>query len=67
MTKKIVHYNPEETVRIAVGGSAVIFPIDHPDSGYVSNTMLAVTSTVLWYDESTGEFETLNTIYKPQL
>lgn len=64
MTKKTVHYSPVES-HIVVGQSAFVYPIDHPNSELVSNTELAITTTVLNYDSSTGVFETRNTIYVP--
>lgn len=64
-TKKIVHYNRNEDIFIRVGLSAFVTPIDHPDTDNVTNTMVARTSRVLSYDETTGEFETMNTLYKP--
>lgn len=66
MMKKIVHYNKHPLNRITINRPAVVWPIDHPDSRNVSNTKPVFTSPVLSYDEDTGEFETLNTIYKPK-
>ena len=65
ITKKIVHYNAQEPVEVYVGFAAFVTPIDHPDSEHVSNTRPVQTSKVLSYDKSTGEFETVNTLYKP--
>lgn len=65
MQKKIVHYKKDSDVHIYVGASAVVFPIDHPGP-LVSNTKYIQTSTVISYNRATGEFETLNTIYKPK-
>jgi diphthamide synthase (EF-2-diphthine--ammonia ligase) len=42
----------------------VLFPLDHYASDRVSNTKLIRTSTVVAVGEN-GEFETLNTQYKP--
>lgn len=64
-TKKIVHYNAQEPVEVYVGYAAFVTPIDHPDAERVSNTRPVQTSRVLSYDVSTGEFETMNTLYKP--
>jgi hypothetical protein len=64
-TKKIVHYDRNKEVFIQVGHSAFVTPIDHPDSERVTNTYTAQTSRVVNYDEATGEFETMNTLYKP--
>lgn len=62
--KKIVHYTPTKEDFISVGQSAWVHPIDHPDKERVSNKKPVITSEVLRYDKSSGEFETLNTVYK---
>lgn len=49
---------------IRVGSPALVFPVDHPGD-LVSNRQLARTSPVLNYRRATGEFETLNTVYRP--
>lgn len=51
--------------RIAVGESAFIVPVDHPDAENVTNGNYAMTSRVQSYDAETGVFETLNTVYVP--
>ena len=61
--KQRVKYDGSKGFHIQVGMSALIHPIDHP-SYRVSNGSLTQTSTVLSYDEETGVFETLNTIYE---
>lgn len=62
--KPIVKYKASEPHHIVLGGSACVFPINHPNPhGMVSNTKQIYTSTVLSYDRSTGDFETLNTRY----
>lgn len=62
--KPIVKYKASEPHRIVLGASACVFPINHPNpNGLVSNTKQIFTSTVLSYDRSTGDFETLNTRY----
>jgi hypothetical protein len=64
--KKVVHYKEGNAVSdIIVGRSAIVFPVDHYNSESVSNKKYVVTSTVLRVDEESGEFETLNTIYRP--
>lgn len=66
--KKIVHYevnNPMYPPSIAIGYKALVKPVDHPDSDRVSNTKYIVTSRVLSYDRTTGQFETMNSIYEP--
>ncbi len=65
MPKKVVHYyrNREHNF-IKVGQGAAVYPTDHP-SALVSNMRICHTTKVLWYDETTGEFETENTKYVP--
>lgn len=48
-----------------VGGRAYVVPIDHT-SPYVTNGEVALTSRIVDYDETTGIFETQNTIYIPE-
>lgn len=62
--KQVVHYTPTTVDRIQVGDGAWVYPTDHP-SYLVSNKHGCHTSKVLSYDEVTGVFETLNTVYKP--
>ena len=64
MEKQIVHYTPTDHDYIKVGDSANVYPTDHT-SFLVSNSRICHTSQVLSYDEVTGVFETLNSIYKP--
>lgn len=64
--KPIVHYRTYETY-IRVGLSAYVYPVDHYATDRVSNESIAITSVVLSYDKDTGIFETLNTIYKPEV
>lgn len=63
--KKIVKYDATKGVQF-VDNSAIVHPIDHPDTQYVSNTVAARTSQVVKrnYD---GSFETLNTLYIPAM
>lgn len=63
--KPIVHYRPNVADYIRVGEVALVCPTDHW-SYLVSNTALVHTSKVLHYDNATGVFETLNTVYKPE-
>lgn len=65
MTKQVVKYDPKESKFIKIGYAAEVTPIDHPDEENVSNFLPVTTSTVIAYDETTGEFETRNTLYKP--
>lgn len=62
--KKLVRYSALHY--ILIGGRATVVPVDHPDTSYVTNGMAATTSEVLWHNEETGVFETLNTRYVPQ-
>lgn len=64
MTKKIVHYAPADAdiFPIRVGYSTFVYPKDHTSS-LISNKSLSKTSTVISYDEVTGQFETLNSVY----
>jgi len=64
MTKPIVHYYPGHDDRIRVGSSAFICPIDHPDTGNVSNQSVVRTSNVISHNKETGDFETENSIYR---
>ena len=61
--KPVVNYTPFPEQVINVGEGAIVWPTNHPGDR-VSNKRFAVTSFVMSYDEDTGEFETLNTIYK---
>jgi hypothetical protein len=63
MPKKIVHYKAHPDNHILVGGRACVLPTDHPIQIDEFDEVVA-TSTVLRYDEKTGEFETENTIYQ---
>lgn len=51
---------------IKVGESAFVFPLNHPDTYNVPNGYHANTTTVVKYDETTGVFETKNTVYSPE-
>jgi len=61
--KRIVHYRLDKEHRISIGRPALIYPIDH-SSPYVTNTKAVITSTVIVVRPD-GEFETMNTIYRP--
>lgn len=62
MQKPTVRYSPFGAF-IVVGTSAYVVALDHPSWGHSPVT----TSTVQSYDKATGEFETLNTRYVPDL
>lgn len=62
--KPVVLYRNDGTQRImGVNVRALVTPIDHP-SDLVSNTGPVLTSPVIRIG-TWGEFETLNTIYRP--
>jgi hypothetical protein len=67
--KPVVHYDRSPSnYWIQVGHSAYVTPLNHPNhlEGHsVVNGLQIRTSTVISYDEATGEFETLNTKYVP--
>lgn len=62
MAKAIATYNAEISSVIRVGAGALVFPLSHVDSE-VSLASYVYTSPVVSYDEASGTFETLNTIY----
>ena len=64
MVKKVVSYLPQGS-HIRVGYGAIVHPLDHT-SELVSNTCPVTTSKVIRHDKNSGEFETENSIYKPQ-
>lgn len=60
--KPIVLYR-KNLSELKVGIPVITLPVDHP-SEHVSNTGPARTSVVIRIDDSEGEFETMNTIYR---
>jgi hypothetical protein len=62
LTKATVNYATIEG-ELRVGFSALVWPINHT-SPWVSNKGIARTSAVVHIGEN-GEFETMNSIYKP--
>ena len=65
--KPVVRYRGTATA--AIGRSAFLHPIDHPNHlrGHdVSNTRVVRTSAVIDFDAETGRIETMNTIYLPE-
>lgn len=67
-TKPVVHYDNTKHSVIALGRSAVVLPVDHPNhlpDHQVSNTVHVLTSRVIKIHHD-GSFETENTIYKPK-
>jgi hypothetical protein len=61
--KAVVHYTPSSDDVIVYGQSAWVYPVDHT-SPLVSNTKIVRTSPVVAIGHS-GQFETLNSVYKP--
>lgn len=64
MVKPLVHYNINGVVDIVVGQQATVNVIDHYKEWLYCGQRV-YTSVVLCYDESTGVFETKNSIYVP--
>jgi hypothetical protein len=67
--KPIVHYIASPHDYIVLGHRGVVRPVDHYATERVSNTREVLTSTVMRVQRSDGvvsEFETRNTIYRPQ-
>jgi hypothetical protein len=67
--KPVVHYRPDyyQFIPKEPGQRAMVYPVDHPNHlpvHCVSNEKMCFTSTVIRVGEN-GEFETLNTIYRP--
>lgn len=65
-TKKVVHYADVSHDAMQVGYRTWVWPVDHPDTERVSNQTVALTSEIVAV-HGNGVFETLNTIYKPQI
>lgn len=65
--KPIVRYDTSRPTHIGLGSSAVVTPVDHPNSsGLIVNGYPIRTSRVISLTVETGEFETDNTIYIPE-
>lgn len=63
--KKTVTYDFDRGVLQHPSGGVILWPIDHPDTEYVSNASFILTSEMLHMDQDTGKIETQNTIYVP--
>lgn len=61
--KPVVNYRPNEYQHIVVGRPATVWPENHP-SYLVTNGRMCYTTVVERLDAD-GEFETMNTIYRP--
>ena len=66
MEKPIVLYRNGIQTPLVIGEGTAIFPINHPNTPRVSNERIAYTSQVVSIGED-GVFETMNTIYKPEV
>lgn len=62
MPKPVVHY--AEMYFCELGKSAMVILADNP-TGKPEDARVARTSRVQAFDPASGEFETLNTLYKP--
>jgi hypothetical protein len=62
-TKPVVKYQPLSVAKIEVGLPAVVIAEDHY-SHLIFPGEVVRTSTVLQYDEESGDFETRNTFYR---
>jgi hypothetical protein len=74
MSKQVVQYRELQFNGLShvgpwlspVGQWVQVVPVDHPDTIGVLNGYWATTSQVVSYDETTGQFETQNTLYVPE-
>lgn len=65
MLQRTVHYKSLAPLCCPVIGLPMfVYPVDHT-SPFVSNEKVCMTSPVLSFDKETGEFCTLNSIYRP--
>jgi hypothetical protein len=62
--KKIVRFDPKQTLLLHQGYCAIVVPVDHPDTENVTNTKHVVTTPVLEI-QANGAFETRNSLYCP--
>ena len=60
--KPVVYYRQHPSEFIAVGQHADVFMLNHPIHG----TRFFSTTYVTAYDVNTGDFETLDTSYRPE-
>lgn len=58
--KPIVYYRQHPSEFIVVGQLATVLALDHPQCG----TAIIFTTLVTKYDVATGEFETLDIVYR---
>jgi hypothetical protein len=64
MNKRTVRYDTRFPIAIVIGLGALVKPIDHYDSEWVSNEKMVFTSPVISANED-GSFETVNSLYVP--
>lgn len=62
-TKKIVYYTKSKGMILTLGEKAFVNAPEHPAHNYPQMKSV-LTTTVMRHDKISGEFETLNTIYK---
>jgi hypothetical protein len=62
MTKPIVHYSVLWGGVVRVGRKATVLAHDHPNTN-IPPFSVVDTSTIVSFDEATGNFETQNTKY----
>lgn len=63
MVKQKVRYRALHYCK--VGERALVEPVNHPNYRAVRSLVPSMTSEVLKFEESTGCFETRNTVYEP--
>lgn len=62
-TKKIVYYTNSIGMVLTLGEKAFVNAPEHPSHTCIKMKSV-LTTTVMRHDKESGEFETLNTIYK---
>lgn len=62
MSKPVIKYKQWAYNYIALGNSALVFPINHPCTEYYDSPVR--TSRVIAHEQEIGRFETKNTIYE---
>lgn len=65
MTKPVVKYSMTQYSFVELGQRASVLAFEHPGNEVMeAGTKEVLTSTVIKYDEDTGDFETRNTLYQ---
>lgn len=67
MCKPVVHYKQGSLLFMGECNPCILQPVDHPSGYAVTNKKPALTSLVLSYDAVTGQIETENTVYLPEI